>query len=321
MVLLRLVKPMMGCLLSWFKYMNFIKKHKAYILGIYAFLILVHFVIKDYIFPISIIFYAFPLIIIIILGLFTIYFYRRKKVFFFFLIGISLVLSYHWFSKYYVFPKSKTLPKKNNAILFWNAAKNPERFPIGIISNKTEKHDINILTFVEAENVIEKDIITLKEEFQDYSFKKLQGNMLIGVKGKIDSIFYKSEKKNYKINLIKSTIGNITSKVLIVDVYASPFFNKENTLKEILNFSIENNVDIIVGDFNTPFESIHFRGYENNYRSFHNYCNGLTATWPYGIPLLELDQIWINKTIRPIQLNKFQYLFSDHKLLIAEYLN
>ncbi|WP_299891942.1 endonuclease/exonuclease/phosphatase family protein [uncultured Lacinutrix sp.] len=299
--------------------MAFIQKYKAYILGIYAFLVFVHFVIKDYIFPISIIFYAFPIIIIIPFGLLTSWFYRKKKVLVYFLIGFSLILSYHWFNNYYVFPVSKTLSEKDSSILFWNVAKNSKGLPLDVIFEKIKEYNIDILTFVEAENILQKDIIALKKEFRDYSFKKLKGNMLIGVKGKIDSVFYKSKKKSYKFNIIESTIDGTTSKIIIVDIYASPFFSKRDALKDVLSFSTENNIDIIVGDFNTPYESIHFKNYEINYKSFHDYSDGLTATWPYGIPLLELDQIWLNKTNQPIQLNKFQYLFSDHKLLIAEY--
>jgi len=243
-----------------------------------------------------------------------------KKIYIFSLIGLSLILSFYWLNNYYVFHLSKTLPENNNAILFWNAAKNTNNFPVKILSNKVEKYKVSILTFVETDNITEKDIATLKKEFQDYNFQNLKGNMLIGVKGKIDSVFYKYEKKNYKFNVIESTFNNTTSKILIADVYASPFINKKEALKKILNFSEINNIEIIVGDFNTPYESIHFKNYKTNYRSFHNYSDGLTATWPYGIPLLELDQVWIKKNSLPIKLNKFQYSFSDHKLLIAEYI-
>ena len=75
--------------------MKIIKKHKAYILGVYAFLILVHFVFKDYIFPISILFYASPLIMITALGLFVSWLYRKKRALAFTLIGLSSILFYN----------------------------------------------------------------------------------------------------------------------------------------------------------------------------------------------------------------------------------
>ncbi|MGB6269558.1 MAG: endonuclease/exonuclease/phosphatase family protein, partial [Olleya sp.] len=79
-------------------------------------------------------------------------------------------------------------------------------------------------------------------------------------------------------------------------------------------------IDVVVGDFNTPYNSVHFDSYKNNLKSFHQFSRGTTATWAYGFPLLELDHIWLNQKLTPIQLKKFQYKISDHQLLIAKYL-
>lgn len=144
--------------------------------------------------------------------------------------------------------------------------------------------------------------------------------MIVGVKGNIESISYQYKEKRYKSNYVTAVVNSKRIKLLIADVYASPFINKSEALKAIINFSETQEVDFIIGDFNTPHESIHFNKYKENYKSFRNYSEGFTATWPYGIPLLELDQIWINKVVHGSRLNKFNYSFSDHQLLIAEYI-
>jgi hypothetical protein len=76
---------------------------------------------------------------------------------------------------------------------------------------------------------------------------------------------------------------------------------------------------MVVGDFNIPFESIHFKDFKNNFISFHSFNNGFTATWPLGIPLLELDHFWVSKKHQPVRLYKKYYKASDHALLISEF--
>lgn len=299
--------------------MNFIKKYKAYILGVYAFLILIHFVFKDLIFPLSVLFYATPLILIIGLGLFLSLLYYKDKTMFIILLSTSFLLIIHWFSVYYFFPEIRTNDKKTTSILFWNIAKNKNGFPLDIISEKSNVFPLEVLAFVEADKVSKDELKKFQKKFKNYDFQKLKGNMIFGVKGKIDSIIYKSASNAYKFNHIITTINNRRTSVLIVDVYASPFHSREEALKAIIDYANNKRIDFIVGDFNTPYESVYFERYKSNFNPLHNYTEGFTATWPNGIPLLELDQIWISKTNLPIRLNKFQHPFSDHKLLIAEY--
>lgn len=300
--------------------MKFIKKHKAYILGIYAFLLLVHFIFKDHLYPISIIFYAAPLILIIIFGLITALFYFKNRFIFFTLLLVSALLSFHWFSEYYILSITQKLPKDNASVLFWNVGKHNSRFPASIVIEKTKTQQIDILSFVEARKLFIKDQVTLHDALDNYEFKTLKGDMFIGVNGKIESVIYKQEENRFKYNHIIALIKDKRTSILVVDVYANPLYSKEKALNTIIKYAETHAIDIIVGDFNTPYESIHFQKFKKKYKSFHDYSNGHTATWPYGIPLLELDQIWMSSIhIRPITLKKYHTFFSDHKLLIAEY--
>lgn len=297
---------------------TFLNKYKACILGMYAFFILLHFVLKDNFFPISILFYAAPLILIIALGFVLAWIYRKNKLSVFGMLALSFVFLFHWFNNYYALAEENLEAQHTSSILFWNVAKKPE-LQLDIIINEIEKSSTSIITLVETRYLKDKEVQFLNDKFPGYTFKRLEDEMLIGVKGRIDSVYNKYEEGSYKFNYIIASINNIETKILIADVYANPFKNKEKPLSEILSFAEANTVDIIVGDFNTPFESVNFKDYNLQFTSFHHYSNGFTATWPYGIPLLELDQIWLNKKHQPIALKKEQYLKSDHKLLIAEY--
>ncbi|MGB6267812.1 MAG: hypothetical protein WBF67_02275 [Olleya sp.] len=103
--------------------MKFIQKHKAYITLVYAFLVFIHFVLKDRIYPFSILFYAFPLIILIILGLVIAFLSFKKKKTFLLLIGFQILLSCIWFNNYFAFAEKTPSQNPNHSILFWNVAK------------------------------------------------------------------------------------------------------------------------------------------------------------------------------------------------------
>ena len=47
--------------------------------------------------------------------------------------------------------------------------------------------------------------------------------------------------------------------------------------------------------------------------------NGYTATWPRIFPILEIDQIWINKKFTPLHLKKIFYKGSKHAMLIGTF--
>ena len=135
--------------------MKLLKHYKAYSLGLYAFLVFIHFILKDRVFPVSIIFYATPLILIILYGFFTTTLFWKKKVIFFVLIASQSILSFYWLSNYYFIQTIKTPRSKVDSILFWNAAKQ-QLFDTAPILESTKKFNNNIIALVEANCINQK---------------------------------------------------------------------------------------------------------------------------------------------------------------------
>ncbi|MBR9846674.1 MAG: endonuclease/exonuclease/phosphatase family protein [Algicola sp.] len=292
------------------------KNYKAYLLIGYAFLLLVHFVFKDYIYPVSVIYYCFPTPILIGIGLVLAILSFRKKLYFSVISLVVLLVVFHWFNAYYY-----TNPTDENAkskILFWNVAKE-EFFPIDIIIQEVKQSQPQILAFVEAKYLTENEVNTLSKALPEYEFKDLYSHMLVGIKGNIIDDKLYSVEKSHEVYLINSFINNKTVNLIIADVYAYPFIDKKPPLHRILEIAKQNEVSIIVGDFNTPYESVHFHNYFKYYKSFHSYCNGFTATWPLSIPLFEIDHVWISNKFTPVSIEKKYFSVSDHALLIAEF--
>lgn len=289
---------------------------RACALFAYALLLLTHFILKDHFQFLQIIFYAFPLPILIFIGsIITILFYRQKA-YFIFLICLTIGLTGVWFNNSYIFPRTVTIPQDATSVIFWNAA-DRVTIPIEILSKTIKKIQPDIIALVETEHATEADILQLSKEFPVYEFSILEGNMMIGIKGHIINITYEAEEYSYHINFVEIQLNKSSLLVALTDTFQSPTMDKRKTFETILQLVSERNADLIVGDFNTPYESIHFRTFDFDYISFRDYGQGFTATWPFGIPLLEIDQIYSSKSLPPLLLQKHHYNVSDHAMLVG----
>jgi len=296
---------------------NFLKKHKAYIFLIYAFLFLIHFGFKDHFFITGVLFYAFPLsLLIIALIPLLVLFYSNRKIR---IVLLSLVglLSFFWVQNYY-FNYANDSTSASHSIVFWNIAKQKD-YNIEDLKKILESENIDVILLIEALHENNDFNQEFKKILSDYNIEFLEGNMMIAAKGNILIKNYSVENLDYRINHLRIELKKSSYSIALVDIYGNPLHDKKYALNTAMDYSINNNIDLIFGDFNTPYESIHFNKLKLNYNSLRAYQNGVSATWPASIPLLELDQIWLKNNIKPLSLEKHYFKNSDHALLIGKF--
>ncbi|MCB0398615.1 MAG: endonuclease/exonuclease/phosphatase family protein [Winogradskyella sp.] len=228
------------------------------------------------------------------------------------LISVSLIFIY--FKNYYFSNNSSERNIKEKTIVFWNVNKQ-EGFNINELKEVSENQNIETILLVEAIHEKSNYKYKIEKELNGFKIAYLNSNMIVASKNKIETLNYIEIKQDLNLNHI--LIGD--ENYLVVDIYASPLHNKKNALNKVIDYANKNNVDVILGDFNTPYESIYFEKFTSKYTSLRTHQNGFTATWPFGIPLLELDQIWIKNDLVPISLKKLNYLSSDHAVLVGKF--
>lgn len=295
---------------------TFARRIRALILVFYGLLLVIHFVVKDHFQVLGAVFYALPIPILICLGLGVAILFYGNKTYILSILGVVLGMTIFWLSTYYFFPKPVEIPKNSTVVLFWNAA-NRSKLPVDILLERIKNTSPDIIGLVEAENATAADIQKLSKAFPSYEFQILEGNMLVGVKGSIEKITFICKNNSHDINFVDAQLTTGHASVAITDTFQDPSMDKEKTLTTVLQLALQNNSDVIIGDFNTPYESVHFRNFETEYKSFHDYGQGFSATWPYRIPLLELDQIFVSTTWSPILLKKLHHPVSDHAMLVG----
>ncbi|CDF80525.1 endonuclease/exonuclease/phosphatase [Formosa agariphila KMM 3901] len=287
---------------------------------VYVFLLSIHFILKDQIQPFIVVFNAVPLILIVAFGYLTCLLLYKHKTLATVLLCINLLLSAYWYNNYYFKTEAPSAQEllKTHAILYWNIAR-PKHLPLDLLFRNMKTYKPELVVLVEAKDILEGDLLKFKKQFPSYVIKQLEGEMIIAVKGEINTIDYKDISASSKYNFVSTTIHNHRITILITDLLANPSESKKYDLNKVREIAESQNIDFVIGDFNTPYESFYFKQFNTNFESFHKYNNGITATWPTVLPLLEIDQFWLNRRWEPLKLNKHFLINSDHAMLIGQF--
>ena len=277
---------------------KFIFCYKAFII----ISLIIHFYIKDTFFWSSIIFYALPLPILIVLLLIIAFMLknRLRKVSVF----LSLLLIFVWCNRSYLSNQEES-KKAGLEIVFWNAS-HDKNFEDAFIVNKGLP---DILVIVEYDEEKSKKINSIHPNYHSYLSK--EG---IGLFSKTPIKYHNEETSVNNSTVLKFETKGLT--FFVVDVSASVFNFRKNELK-FVNSKIDSWTNsIVLGDFNTPFESKYFKDINIKYKNaFSESGNGFRETWFWNLPILSLDHIFISEDLKSVKTEKINTFKSDHSML------
>lgn len=89
-------------------------------------------------------------------------------------------------------------------------------------------------------------------------------------------------------------VGDLT--LVIVDIYPNPLRSRAPAFAALERelAGLRGRV-IVLGDFNTPRDSVHFDAWRRQYvNAWEAAGAGFDATWPVPAPVLSIDQVWTN---------------------------
>ncbi len=158
----------------------------------------------------------------------------------------------------------------------------------------------------------EESVNYAKHNFPNYHFYLSEES--IGVFSK--KPIYELEETTAKDN---STLLNFIYKgchFYTVDISASLFNNRRHSFSFIKSKINHKDDVIILGDFNTPIESMHYSFLKSNFNNaFEVKGNGFRETWFWNLPVLSIDHVWISKNLNIIETQKIKTWKSDHSIL------
>lgn len=148
----------------------------------------------------------------------------------------------------------------------------------------------------------------------DHEWKRFDGSTLLGVRGKIlshESLGVHDLFRCDRVLVALPDHGEFA--VVVADIRSQPWISREQALAAILRAAGDDPRAIILGDFNTPPESVWFREWRTRGFALANDAprRGFRETWAYGLPLLTLDHVWLAPGCRALRCDHFR-LGSDH---------
>lgn len=271
------------------------------VIGVSALLIL-HFFLKDASFKFAYWFYLFPLpIIIVVVLVFSVFLGKRRK---YNLILAGLLLSL-WLFRSFRLSFTEDVKETDIEVVFWNASRD-NGFKIAFLENEGIP---DVLVLSEPKK---RSFEKVKALYPQYFFYKSTAEIEIFSKTPIEII--KEESSKYNSNII-------TFKTAGVNFYAVDMAGSFD-LPKAWEFSFANKVitnaqnTVVLGDFNAPYESVFLNDIKEKYQHFFSKKgNGFRETWPWSMPLLSIDHIWVSKDFEIINSEKRHTRDSDHTMI------
>ena len=266
-------------------------------------LLSIHFVLKESSYQNSLLFYTFPLpvIIAIVLGL-TIFLGKTFRKYNLLLAGALLLF---WLGRSFKIHIPEEINESDIEVVFWNASHERNLEDAFNISGNIP----DVFVLVEHGKY---SVDRLQSKYSDYYFyKSING---ISVFSKLPIELIGDISSNYGTNIVNFETYNIN--FYAVDVSGSMDVPREWELTFVNEYVEQKTQTILLGDFNVPFESKFLDSIKNNFNhAFNEKGNGFRETWFWNIPLLSLDHIWVSKDLKVLKTEKIGTFKSDHNML------
>lgn len=199
-------------------------------------------------------------------------------------------------------------------IVFWNTARMP--FGINVVASQIRDWNPTLIGLVEA-NAYRPDLVARwQSELPGYTVAGTHFEGLIAVKGTVNAQTSYDLLPNSFCEQFDVTIEEQNFTVLLVDIASQLNLSRERPLQELTDL-VERLSDrplIIMGDFNTPDDSVLFNPLRKHCRNaIRERGTGYAATWPMPLPVLTLDQIWVNELVDVSSCRYGATVYSDHR--------
>lgn len=233
--------------------------------------------------------------------------------------GLGAVFCWVWWQQASGEAAVKDTPASAVRVVFWNTA----RLKAGWspVAEHIQELSAPVMGFVEAGPDAPTDRLQWDQAFPQHERVFFGNGMVLLVQGKVIQTTQGKLGTACYYGRADLEIKGETVTVFLVDINSSPFFCRERPLATLndVTSQAESGTVLVMGDFNTPVDSVHLRGLRED---FHNALevagSGTCETWPTPFPVLAIDQIWVNRKAVLQRAGQDWSIHSDHRAVIAE---
>lgn len=207
-------------------------------------------------------------------------------------------------------------------VVFWNAARG--LYGWDNLLAEAKALDPDILAMVETGPSTEEKREMWKAQFPEHRVSMLGGGFMLLTRGYVSDCTPSIIGDMGEMRTVDISYKNLEFRLAIVDIASHPLRDRRTTLEALAEYAKSQSYRplMIMGDFNTPTDSrhlLHLRDYCTN--AFELAGTGYGATWPVPVPLLILDQVWVNSYLIPSSARLGWTGCSDHRPVVVELMN
>ena len=203
-------------------------------------------------------------------------------------------------------------------LVSWNAARPSLRLP-GRIAYLQSFH-ADVLAIGES-NVYSNDFPReWREGFPTHTLTQRSGMLLITPAPPV-SVETGSLNQRGDYVLLRCLVKERTISLLMVDFDARPQISRAPAFARLAELVAAHRDEplIVLGDFNTPRESVFFDPLRADFRdAFESAGHGFAETWPVPCPVLSLDRIWLGTRWRAVHCELGWSVQSDHRATLVD---
>lgn len=206
-------------------------------------------------------------------------------------------------------------------VLCWNTQRKLASHPA--VARELKASGADVLALSEAGRP--EDAVAVRQDLArslpGYACSALKGGLLLLVRGRVGDARYERLGQHGAGLLVDAETRAGKLRLLLFDHDSNPLVSRAPAFQRLdeLLASLSPPVDVVLGDFNTPRSSVHLRGLEKHFQhAFGTAGQGWVNTWPWPLPLLDLDHIWVSRRWRVLRCRLGDFQDSDHRYVLAD---
>jgi vancomycin resistance protein VanJ len=200
--------------------------------------------------------------------------------------------------------------------LLWNIANGTRGWPR--VADHVKRHDPDVAAFIEGGwNPVTRTAV-LASALPGREFYWWNDVLGLAVRGRILDATYHSLGPGSHAGVAHLDLDGRPLTVVVVHPRSTPTAPRGevfDALEKVLG-PLRGEPLLVMGDFNTPSDSVFFDPLRRDLRSaFETAGTGYAATWPMPFPVLALDQVWSSDSVRVRSCHLAGSRASDHRLV------
>lgn len=233
--------------------------------------------------------------------------------------GVSAVICWGWWQHESVAAAATKDSPQAFRTLFWNTARFEAGWPG--VAKEIQRMESPVMGFVEAGPDRAMDQSRWTEKFPNHEAVVFGKGLVLLVEGKVLQTTRGRLAKGCYYGRAEVELAGRRVIVLLVDLHSNPFYSREQAFQSLSGL-IQDSAGkplLLMGDFNTPSDSVHFHSLRQTLsNAFETAGRGPAETWPATLPVLTIDQIWVNRGLSAERARHVWSSESDHRAVLAE---